>query len=271
VRCSTAPRPDKPDPVSPGTPGRSAWFQSPPPAAADVVDHHTLFCLPYAGGSAAIYRPWRRAAPAGLAVVPVQPPGRHERWVEPPVTSAESMAEQLGTAMLPLLDGEYSLFGISMGAVVAYELAHWLTRQGRPPAHLFVASYPAPHLPRTAPRVHDSPDGTVVALLAALEVTPPELLADQEMLQLLLPTIRADLAVTETYVRHEREPLPLPITVLRGDTDRHLPADAAAGWSRETSHGCTVVVFDGGHFLLRDCAAAVFALVTETIAGGQYR
>lgn len=99
------------------------WLPLPPgPAPA-----HPVFCLPYAGGSSATYRSWRRHAPAGLTIVPVQPPGRRERLDEPALTSAVAMAEQAAAAMLPVLRGPYSLFGISMGALVAFELAHHLS------------------------------------------------------------------------------------------------------------------------------------------------
>nr|BFE56233.1 alpha/beta fold hydrolase [Dactylosporangium thailandense] len=244
-------------------PDVNPWLPLPPGSP----DAHPVYCLPYAGGSAAIYRPWRRQAPPGIAVVPVQPPGRRERFEEPPLTSAVAMAEQAGAAILPTLRGPYSLFGISMGALVAFELAHWLSERGRPPVRLFVASYPAPHVPRTLPRVHDSPDSTVVELLSALRVTPPEILASEEMRNLLMPLIRADLAVTETYVPRVREPLRMPVTVLRGVDDPHLSEDSARAWSALTEAACTVERFDAGHFLVHERPAEVMRLLAAPAAG----
>jgi len=248
-----------------GTGAADAWFPSHFRRTAGTAGNLTLYCLPYAGGSAALFRPWLNAPPAGLSIVAIQLPGRRERLHEPPTTSARAMAERLGQALLPRLDGPFALFGISMGALIAFELAHWLGRRAVVPAHLFVASYPSPRRTLARQPVHGAPDEVVVKALRELGVTPPEILADKEMLELLLPTIRADLAVTETYAYADRGRLPVPITVFRGITDVHLPPDAADEWRWETSGGFAVATADSGHFLLPEHGEQILQRIAITL------
>ncbi|MFI7503322.1 thioesterase II family protein [Streptomyces sp. NPDC049687] len=227
----------------------------------------TLLCVPYAGGSASLYRPWRAAAPAGIRVVPVQPPGRMERLREEPLRSAEALAEGLGRAVLDSGVRRYALFGISLGALVAYETAHWLTAAGLPPEHLVVASSPGPALPRPAQgAVHLGPDEQLVDVLAELGVTPPELLAHQEMRGLLLPVLRADFAVTETYVHRPRAALHAPVTVVHGAQDRYVGDEAARAWRRETRGAFQVRRLAAGHFVLPERSAEVLELVRAALA-----
>jgi medium-chain acyl-[acyl-carrier-protein] hydrolase len=233
-------------------PARGVWFPQlsvPSPASSART---RLFAVPYAGGSAGVFKRFERRLSGHVDVVAVQPPGRRERLGEPPLRSATEMAEHLGRAMLPLLDRPFALFGISMGALVAFETARWLRRLGRPARHLFVASYPGPRWPPRRPPVHGAPDAVVLAVLGELGLTPPEVLADREMLDVVLPLVRADLAVTETYSYHADAPLDVPLTALYGRDDGMLPPAAVARWGWETTAAFRTVDLDCGHFLLTE-------------------
>ncbi|MEU2608434.1 thioesterase II family protein [Streptomyces albus] len=255
-----------PDADSPD-PGHLRWLPSLRAGPQPAPEETALFCVPYAGGSTALYQPWWAACPKDVRVVPVQLPGRMERLREKPLRSARSIAEQLGEAVAATGARRFALFGISMGALVAFETAHWLTAAGLPPAHLFVASSPGPSLLRSTPgTIHTGPDEELVAVLRRLGTTPPELLADTEIRQLLLPVLRADFAVTETYVYPRREPLVSPLTVLWGDEDRYLDEAVVDAWRQETCGQVRVRRFASGHFLLPERSAELLGLVRAALA-----
>lgn len=227
-----------------------------------------LVCLPYAGGSATLFQDWQADVVEAIEIVPAQPPGRRERAAEDPHVGAGSMAQELCDALAPLLDRPLALFGVSMGALVAFECAHRLAAAGVPPQHLFVASYPAPHLPSTRPPVHGRGDADVLAVLAQINGGAATALADGELRQLLLPTIRADFAVTETYVYAQRPALDVPLTMLRGRDDASLSPAAAAAWAAETSRSFQLVELAGGHLFLHDARAALLGVVSARLGYG---
>jgi medium-chain acyl-[acyl-carrier-protein] hydrolase len=130
--------------------------------------------------------------------------------------------------------------------------------------HLFVSGAASPAAPRTRPAVHAASDEDVIRELRSLNGTPPELLADEELMDLLLPTLRADFAVLETYEHRPGPPLPVPITAFGGSADPDVPPSALAGWRRESAVGTRVQVFPGDHFL-HGAAAEVVAAVAGTL------
>ncbi|MGW6202604.1 thioesterase II family protein [Streptomyces sp. NPDC055089] len=229
-------------------------------------DELALFCVPYAGGNASLYRPWCLPPPAGVRVLPVQLPGRMERLDERPLRSARELAAGVGQAVLASGSRRVALFGISLGSLVAFEAAHWLTDAGLAPEHLFVASGPGPSAPRPLTRhVHMGPDEELLDMVRALGVTPPELLADPEMRQLLLPVMRADFAVTETYTYERRVPLSSALTVLYGTKDPGLSPGAVDAWRSETGARFRVHRFPYGHFLLPAYARELLDLVRDSL------
>ncbi|MFF0379822.1 thioesterase II family protein [Actinoplanes missouriensis] len=228
-----------------------SWFgRDVTPAAAAQ-----LFCLPHAGAGASTYRQWQALAGPEVAVVPVRLPARESRFGEPPIRSAAAMADAL---LHPLMDraGErrFALFGHSMGALLGYELAQRLTRLGRPPAHLVVSGYAAPHLssPSGEGTVHQLSDPDLVDHLKALDGTAGEVLNEPKLLELLLPVIRADYELCETYRYPGHPPLPVPITALGGTEDPDLGEGRLQAWRELTTAAFTVVPFTGGHFYLNE-------------------
>lgn len=220
-----------------------------------------LFCLPHAGAGVAAYRDWpARLAPA-VEVVPVRLPGRETRRREPLAHSVAELVADLAPPLLAAAHGPFALFGHSMGALVSYELAHALCTAGRPPVHLVVSGQQAPHLPAPGEDVHALPDDELVEHVTELSGTPREVLAYPGMLEYLLPIMRADFELCETYEHTPRPPLDVPITALAGADDEICTGDALTAWQELTTAAATAHLFPGGHFYLHDHLDEVIATV----------
>lgn len=210
-----------------------------------------LFCFPCAGGGASAYRAWHAELPAGIELCPIQLPGREGRHREPPFESLDTLVLAVADAIEPWLDRSYALFGHSMGGLVAFELARELRRRGQPaPHHLFVAGVtpPRPHSDgRSRHRLND-PD--LLDELRRFGGTPARLLDEPEIVRLLLPVLRADLAVVETYQPRCEPPLSVPIAAFAGAWDPEAPPDAMASWRDQTDAGFQLTTFAGDHFFL---------------------
>lgn len=209
-----------------------------------------LFCFPYAGGGASVYQRWAETLPGMIEVCPVQLPGRERRIAEPAFTSVDALVREMVPALEPLMDRPFALFGHSMGAVVAYEAARALREAGREPVRLFVSGRRAPTVPDPAPPLHALPDAEFADELRRLGGTPEELLAHREVMEMLLPTLRADMALCETYRHHPAAPLACPVTALGGVDDPELGAAELDPWSQETTGAFVRRMFPGGHFFV---------------------
>jgi medium-chain acyl-[acyl-carrier-protein] hydrolase len=222
------------------------WFLTPPDRAAKV----RVFCFPFAGGSAAFYWRWRRAA-AWLDICPVELPGRGFRSRERPEHRAAPLIEGVGRALAPELAGPYALFGHSMGALLCFELARWLRSAGLPPpAHIFASARRAPHLvDRQQPRAR-LPEPDLLKTIAGLGGIKEELLSNRDLLDLVIPRLRADLAVCEDYRYVAEAPLSVPLTVFGGADDPEAARAELEGWRAHTSGPVSVHIFPGDHFFI---------------------
>jgi surfactin synthase thioesterase subunit len=230
-----------------------------------------LFCLPYAGGAASIYEPWRDAFGAGVEVCAIEPPGRQTRLREPAYTRLDLLVEALATAIADELDVPYALFGHSMGSLLAFELARELRRRGAAePCALFVAGGAAPRLPNLKPPVHAAPDAQVFARLRELGGLPAEVHDEPELMRLFLPTIRADFALFETYEYRPQPPLDCPVVAFTGSEDREITPTRLAPWAEETTGRFEYHVLPGGHFFLRTSQTALLDLIRSGLAAHAY-
>jgi medium-chain acyl-[acyl-carrier-protein] hydrolase len=210
-----------------------------------------LFCLPYAGGSARMFATWRDGLPENVEVVPVEPPGRGARFNEPLHHRAEPLVDDLLPVLLARRDTPFALFGHSMGAVLAFELARRLEqRYGAPPLHLFVSAFRAPHLAPGAVPDHSLPDEQFRARLREFKGTPEEVLADEGLMELFVPILRADLAIADTYRSTGGAPVTCPVTAFAGTEDQEVGVPAVAQWSRHTTGGFALKAVPGDHFFL---------------------
>ncbi|MGW7302667.1 thioesterase II family protein [Streptomyces sp. NPDC054829] len=225
-----------------------------------------LFCLPYAGGAAAAYREWHALAPPHIQVCPLELPGRGSRFSEPPVSRLRPLVDGLAGAVEPYLGRPYAIFGHSMGGLLAFELTRTLRRRGRPlPAHLFVSGRSAPDAPQEFPPLEGAPDERVRERLRELGGTPQEVLDDPELMDLVLPVLRADFSVLESYEYQEEPPLPVPLTVLGGTADTLVTPARLPGWRRQTSAGSRLRMLTGGHFFLHTTAPAIMSEISAAL------
>jgi medium-chain acyl-[acyl-carrier-protein] hydrolase len=221
-----------------------------------------LFCFPHAGGSASAFRGWPAHLPPEVEVVAVQPPGRERRMMEPPYDRLEPLAEAAMAAIGPLLDRPFVFFGHSTGALVGYEIARRLRRDGaRLPQQLVASGRWAPHLPDPEPPVHALPDAELIDALRRYGGTPQEVLEHQELLALMLPLLRADFAVGDTYRYRPEPPLPLPITAIGGVGDPRVSEAALLAWAEHTAGRFEHRRFPGDHFYLQAHQAEVLAFL----------
>lgn len=225
-----------------------------------------LFCFPYGGGGTTSFREWQALLPGTVEVCPVLLPGREARIAETAFDRLPALAAALEEALAPALDLPYAFFGHSVGALVAFELARALRRRGAPPpVHLFVSAHPAPQLPELSRR-HDLPDDELIAELRRFQGTPEEVLDHPELMRLLLPTLRRDFAVAETYEHAIEPPLECPITAFGGLADPRADRVALQPWQQQTRAAFKLRMFPGGHFFLETDRELVLRAVAAELA-----
>ncbi len=237
----------------------SPWLQGAPQAAPRL----RLYCFSYAGGSAHAYASWQAALGPEIEVAAVQLPGRGARMREAPYTSMAALVPALAQHVLLRQDRTpFAFFGHSMGALVALELARFCARhQLSMPERLIVSGATAPQR-RGAPRMlHALDDEALIDALRDYDGSPPEVLAHRELMELLLPMIRADFALIENYVYRPGRLLEVPVTVFVGENDGHAALEHASDWQKETSGPCNVHPFPGGHFFINSARDAVLAVL----------
>lgn len=240
-----------------------AWLRRYHPAPDAGV---RLVCFPHAGGSATFYFPVSRALSRSVEVLPVQYPGRQERRSEPCVGDIGELADRVVEELLPLDDTKpLALFGHSMGAVVAYEVARRLESKGIKPLRLFVSGRRAPSCTREG-NVHLRDDNGLIDELKKLSGTDSQILGDPDMLRMILPAVRSDYRAVESYRHVPGPPLDCPVTALTGDDDPQVTLDEAKAWSEHTAGGFELKVYEGGHFYLNSHAAAVMEAISAGIA-----
>src|SRR5262249_12110724 len=175
---------------------------------------------PYAGGNSLIYRDWADYLPSTVEVIALELPGRASRLKDPPFASVRALVEALPDVVLPLLDVPFCFFGHSMGALIAFELARRLgSGFNCSPSKLFVSGRRSPRIPKKDPVTYNLPRAEFIEELKRLEGVPKEVLAHDELLELVIPLLRSDFRMTETYEYVEALPLRCPMTAFGGVQD----------------------------------------------------
>ncbi len=219
-----------------------------------------LFCFPYAGGSATLFRHWPEGISQKVEVWAVELPGRGHRFSEPLMTQLTNVVSAVSNAIAPYLDRPYILFGHSLGALLAYEVVRSLQQQGQvEPAHLVVSGRNAPHFPVSVPPIHALPDPELIAAIRRYDGTPEAVLANSELLDLFLPILRADFTILETYEHRSMPPLSCPIRVYGGTADTHTKPEGLAAWQQQTRGPFTQKLFSGDHFFLQSQQASLLS------------
>jgi medium-chain acyl-[acyl-carrier-protein] hydrolase len=226
-----------------------------------------LFCFPYAGGNAAIYRGWAAMLPDEVELCAVQLPGRGARLREEPFRQLEPLVAALLPALQPFLDRPFALFGHSMGSLIAFELSRALRQLRRPgPLHLFVSGRFAPQIPDPDPPCYALPTPEFVQELRRLQGTPEEVLDSPELLELVLPLLRADFELSETYRYRPGVPLACPISAFGGAEDLEVTAEGLGAWREQTRSLFRARTLPGDHFFLIPRQTELLAAIGEDLA-----
>jgi medium-chain acyl-[acyl-carrier-protein] hydrolase len=230
--------------------------------------HLRLFCFPYAGGGASIFRLWSEKLPSQVEVCPIYLPGRENRLKEPLFTHLAPLVQTLAHALHPFMDIPFAFFGHSMGALISFELARHLHRIHYPgPAQLFVSAHRAPQLPDTNAPLHDLPDPALVDALSRLGGTPQAILQHTELMNVMLPILRADLTLCETYIYTAEPPLDCPIAVFGGKQDSMVSAQELREWRHQTRSACMLHILPGDHFFLHSQQHLLLATLSRLMSG----
>lgn len=210
-----------------------------------------LFCIPYAGAGASVFRTWAENLSDFIDICPIQLPGRENRFTESPIYQLDAIVEGLISALHPLLNLPIAFFGHSMGALVSFELARSLSSLNlASPHYLFVSGCHAPQTPWSLKHIHDLPTKLLIKELRRFNGTSEEVLQNEELIELLLPLFRADLSVFETYYYKPRPPLSFPISAFGGTNDSRVSKNDLLDWKSQTTEGFTLRMLLGDHFFL---------------------
>jgi surfactin synthase thioesterase subunit len=234
------------------------------PARAGAI---RLFCFPYAGGGASLFRLWPNDLPPAIEVYPIQLPGRESRWREPALTRISALVGQLIESLGPFLDAPFAFFGHSMGAFVSFELARQLRRESRPgPEMIIVSAARAPQIPDPDPPIHGRTADELVGELKRLDGIPAELLDHPDLVTLLLPTLRTDLAMCESYTYADEPPLDCRVAAYGGALDDKVPLHHLSLWRAQTTGAFQLRVFPGKHFFfLKEARTDVTRALSEDL------
>ena len=227
-----------------------------------------LYCFSHAGGSAADFKPWQALMDERVEICAIELPGHGARRAEMPVASLSYLVAKLSLEIARQDHGHFAFFGHSLGALLAFEVTrHCMLHRLALPSQLFVSGCCAPQRRRASRGLHAMPDDDLIAALGAYNGTPQELLAHRELMEMVLPTLRADFALAETYTYAAGPALPMPLTALAGTDDEHVGADEVDAWSLECGATWRSAWFEGDHFFINGQRQGVTSLVNDVLLG----
>jgi surfactin synthase thioesterase subunit len=223
-----------------------------------------LVCLPHAGGSAPLFLPVAAALSPGTDVVAIQYPGRQDRRGEQPLADMDTLADSIRDVLLAQPELPVTIFGHSLGAIVGFEVVRRLEAAGYYPVRLFASGRRAPSTFR-GETVHLRDDAGILAEVRSLDGTASSVLSDNELMRAVLPALRADYQIAETYRCAPTDTVRCPLSVLTGDSDPKTTLDEANDWAQHTTAACDIHTFHGGHFFLTQHLDAICGLIREHI------
>jgi medium-chain acyl-[acyl-carrier-protein] hydrolase len=239
------------------------WLHRPCPVSEPAA---RLVCFPYAGRSGTVYRAWAPLLPPGVELCGVNLPGRESRFDEPLPSGLDDLVADLAAALRPVLDIPVAFFGHSLGALLAFEVSRELRRDGvAQPRHLIVSGCRPLHLADQGPSLAGLHKDLLIGELRKLNGTAEEILTNKAAIELLLPVLRADFHLAETYRYRAEEPLSCPITALAGSADPETAAVDLNRWQELTTAEFVLRRFAGDHFFLDSARPMVVAAAAQTV------
>ena len=225
-----------------------------------------LFCFPYAGGAAVGFRAWQAGLPSFVEVNPVELPGRGRRLAEPGRRNLIELVREMSEELRPLFDRPFAFFGHSMGAMLGFELARRLRAVNGPqPVHLFVSGRRAPQLSEQRRPTYNLPDAELIDELRRLNGTPAEVLENMELMQFMLPLLRADFEMVQTYKYEPEAPLQCPITAFGGLEDGEENRELIDAWREQTARSFMLRMLPGDHFFLHSSQAMLLNVLSRDL------
>jgi medium-chain acyl-[acyl-carrier-protein] hydrolase len=225
-----------------------------------------LFCFPFGGGGASMYHDWSRVMGDKIEVCALQLPGRETRYGEPMGKNIEDVVQSIVAALQDYQDLPYAFFGYSLGSLLAFEVSRELRRQNlQVPLHLYIAALGAPHLPPPHPPISYLDNEAFVKKVEYYYQPQGEAWENRELREFLLPVLRGDIALYESYSYQESGPLTCPIDVFAGDSDRATPEESTRYWSTQSEGETVHHLFPGGHFFIDGSLDEIRNLVLDSL------
>ncbi|MBW4617806.1 MAG: thioesterase II family protein [Cyanosarcina radialis HA8281-LM2] len=225
-----------------------------------------LFCFPYAGGSSFSFRGWSDNLPETVELCPIELPGRGTQMKSAPLTQLQPLVETIASHLLPHLDRPFAFFGHSLGGTIAFETVRLLHRQyGFNPVYLFVSGCRAPQIPAKTAPIHDLPEPEFIEELRRLNGTPEAVFQNPELMEMLMPILRTDFAVMETYAYVPEPMLNCPIAAFGGWQDLEVSQGDLAPWQEQTLASFSLEMFPGDHFFLHTDRSALLTSISSKL------
>jgi medium-chain acyl-[acyl-carrier-protein] hydrolase len=225
-----------------------------------------LFCLPFAGGGAQFFCDWHEYLPRSIELCAIQLPGRENRILEKPIMTLADLVDAIIKGVKEWIGKPYAIFGHSMGALLGYELTQAIRIAGLPqPYHLLISGRSAPYLPQVLPPIHNLPDDQFIKEIKDLNGTPNEVMGSQELLKMIMPVLRTDFKLCETYTYNNGPPLACSITAYGGLQDHTVSRDEVDAWRQLTIGSFTIRMFPGDHFYIQTSRSLFFRFLTHDL------
>lgn len=225
-----------------------------------------LICFPPAGSGTVIYQKWAAQLLPEVEMWIMRLPGRETRLREPTLDRVSTIVESVAEILTPHLQQPYLFFGHSLGGLISFELSCYLHDQRKPmPKHLLVSGHRAPHRPPLNPSVHQTNNQLFLKRIKNMGGTPDRFFEMKELIEMMLPALRADFTAWETYQYHQGPPLDIPITVFGSDGDQDAAEADILAWEQHTNAEFTAHMFHGNHFYFQNDPKPLLNLINNTL------
>jgi medium-chain acyl-[acyl-carrier-protein] hydrolase len=247
------------------TPDRtsSSWFNCPQPNPSASL---RLFCFPYAGGSSYSFRSWTKKLPKTIEVCSVELPGRGIQISSHLLKHIEPLVQAIEGEILPYLNKPFAFFGHSLGGLISFELVHLLDRKyNLQPVYLFVSGCRAPQINNIKPPIHNLPESDFLNEIRRFNGTPEAVLKNPELMEMLIPILRSDFTIWESYTYTQKSPLKFPITVFGGWQDPEVSLEELEAWKEQTNTSFSLKMFPGDHFFIHSSESFLLEHIAQKV------